>query len=698
MEEEQKNRVYSSLSLLCFNLFLASLILVIASYFSVLTLDIIVNPDYIFIAGMFFGFLSLIFWENSRGKWNIKFKSDTRRRDNQEIKIEKNWFFKIVPYLFLFLLLVISLNQFFKWEFVTAQMMRITILAITFGALTFWRNRERVEKEIEDEKSDEESNEKKRCKEFDKKFKRLAWFNFNYDIASSFKGGNWLGGIFMILISPFVWFARLPYSFVKWMYKEGWGFSIPFMIVTIVFIGIKIAMPLIYNGSYIDEYNHILSGIELFKTGHFAEIISGQYYNRGAVISFLVGLFFKLFGQTLFVAKMVPAIISILNFFLLYFISKKIIKKRYILLLLIIYLIDYKVIFNDFYIRSYILYEFFVLSTIYLYLNLKLKEIKKAIIFLVIINIFNYLFFDAERIIILYLTIICFFYYIYYSNRTRKNFIFLSLVVIIPILSIKLVNYLSMFNYGVLTYSTSLDYKYLPYFFFSYTLLSIFFITQIFYLKRNNYKIQIISLSSISLFLIFFNLPKDFQLLRAIFCFLPLFYLSSIYSFSRLKLSRVFKFLFILILIFSFFISYPINFFKSPYMPAEVNYIDGQLYKDILNNCNNSLIITAGVPGIAIFNNITPDYFLNILAKNSLDTYKLTDGNRYIEVYSKIPILTDSEEFSRVLNSNKKVCFFGGELSGKNIGAEIFSNVQLNMKIFPKNYSSTRQTFFYIKS
>ena len=76
-------------------------------------------------------------------------------------------------------------------------------------------------------------------------------------------------------------------------------------------------MPIVYTGSYIDEYAHILSGSELFETGHFAEIYKGEYYNRGAYVSFLVGLFFKLFGQTLFVAKIVPAIIGIINLLLL---------------------------------------------------------------------------------------------------------------------------------------------------------------------------------------------------------------------------------------------------------------------------------------------------------------------------------------------------------------------------------------------
>jgi hypothetical protein len=182
--QEKKHPVYSSLSLLCFNLFIVSLILVASSYFSLLVLDIIANPDLIFGGGMLLGFLALIFWEKSKDRWGI---NPNKIKEKQIKKSDNNLFFRTVPYLFLFMLLVIVLNQFFKFDFVTVQITRITILAITFGAITFWRNRERVEKEIEDEKLTEEKAEEKRAKEFDSKFKRLRWFNFSYGVVSNWK-------------------------------------------------------------------------------------------------------------------------------------------------------------------------------------------------------------------------------------------------------------------------------------------------------------------------------------------------------------------------------------------------------------------------------------------------------------------------------------------------------------------------------
>ena len=44
---------------------------------------IIVNPDIVFGAGMLLGFLSLVFWEKSKGRWNIKFAKDKKMKKEQ---------------------------------------------------------------------------------------------------------------------------------------------------------------------------------------------------------------------------------------------------------------------------------------------------------------------------------------------------------------------------------------------------------------------------------------------------------------------------------------------------------------------------------------------------------------------------------------------------------------------------------------
>jgi len=59
------DEIYSSLSLLCFNLFITSLIFIVCSYFSVLDLSIIGSQKIIFWTGIFFCALSIFFREKS---------------------------------------------------------------------------------------------------------------------------------------------------------------------------------------------------------------------------------------------------------------------------------------------------------------------------------------------------------------------------------------------------------------------------------------------------------------------------------------------------------------------------------------------------------------------------------------------------------------------------------------------------------
>lgn len=49
------------------------------------------------------------------------------------------------------------------------------------------------------------------------------------------------------------------------------------ILISIVFITIRLAMPIKFDGSYIDEYWHITSGISLFESANYA-----YFYNNGS--------------------------------------------------------------------------------------------------------------------------------------------------------------------------------------------------------------------------------------------------------------------------------------------------------------------------------------------------------------------------------------------------------------------------------
>ncbi|MDD4083001.1 MAG: glycosyltransferase family 39 protein, partial [Sphaerochaetaceae bacterium] len=142
-------------------------------------------------------------------KWPFHGKTKKILTNVLNFIIEKRW--DIISYLFIFLLLIITLGQFSYLErfinlaWINKYQVILTVLAILSGGLTFWHNRERVEKEIDQEQITEQGAEDKRRAEFASKFPRIN---------------------------------KIPIfrNLVKWMYKEGWFYSISLIIVTTLFL------------------------------------------------------------------------------------------------------------------------------------------------------------------------------------------------------------------------------------------------------------------------------------------------------------------------------------------------------------------------------------------------------------------------------------------------------------------------------
>jgi hypothetical protein len=564
---------------------------------------------------------------------------------------QKRW--EIISYLFVLLLLIITLGQFLNWGLVEKYQTIIIILAVLSGGLTFWRNRERVEKEIEEEKNEEEKAEHKRKVEFSDKFPKIN---------------------------------KIPIlkNFVKWMYKEGWSFSIPLVLIVIIFIAIKIGIPIIFTGSYIDEYYHILSGIEFFKSGHFAEFYSGELYNRGAYISVLVGIFFKLFGQTIFVAKMVPASIGIINFFLLYKIARHVfINKKYILLLMATYTFIPWFIFNHFYIRMYVFYEFFILLLTLIFIliikniNCTKKLIAYSTILSVIVSVVYFLSGDSGKYLILLYCIIylTYIFFIEIKNIPIKNKIFnkyknnqklkIILILSIGLITATLFNIEKLFNnffLGSLVYSSGENFKYDNLFLNLNLTFTVFFLLSILLLffKKTNKIIKLIACSSLFLLFVHYISAPDMQITRAIIYFLPLFYLVSIFCFYAI--SKIYQkkfFLLIIILVFlSIYRGYPIGFISNgPYIPTEVNYIDyKKAYSYIEKGCD-SVYEASPSSQIASFYNINYKKLIITNGKtlNQAYIYNKSGTNDYFNTYDNKSIETKIEAVLNNQNS-KNFC------------------------------------------
>ncbi len=251
-----------------------------------------------------------------------------------EDKREKNPLIYIFSYLFLLTLIIFTANQFLKNQTITDWIPHLTALSIGFGFLTFYSHRNKVEKEIEDEKTKEEDKEKKRKEEFDKKFPRINK----------------------------IWGLR---SIVKWMYKEGGGYSLA--LIGIVVLGFLLR---IWNLDYLqgsDNFN-LISAKALYQGNNII-------YNRNLDLTYLIFLSFKTFGLSLASSKIPTVIIGTTSILLIYFLGKNIDKKTGIFSAILL-AISPVAIEKSTWVREYC-FNFLILLVVILFFSYKYKINKK---------------------------------------------------------------------------------------------------------------------------------------------------------------------------------------------------------------------------------------------------------------------------------------------------------------------------------
>jgi len=226
-------------------------------------------------------------------------------------------------YFFLLGLVVIVVNQFLKRAIINDNLYYIVGLIIALGFVTFYSSRDRVEKEIEQEKNKEERSEALRKEEFSSKFPRINR----------------------------IWGLR---SVVRWMYKEGWWFSVGLIAIVLV-ASFFIFRHLGSFGFQVDEIYHALI-IKNFKSNYsLFKVSEGFYYYRGLLVS-AIAMFFSLFQFGLkdeFMYRLPTACIGIVNIFLVYLLSKKVIGKKFALIPTFLFGLDSLFLIFDRYLRFY---------------------------------------------------------------------------------------------------------------------------------------------------------------------------------------------------------------------------------------------------------------------------------------------------------------------------------------------------------
>jgi hypothetical protein len=208
-------------------------------------------------------------------------------------------------HLFLLSLLVIAINQFLERAFITNNLFYISALSIGFGFLTFYANRDRVEREIEGEKISEDKAEKRRGEEFGEKFPRINK----------------------------IWGLR---GIVKWMYKEGWWYGLGLLSIIVLFLGLRF-----YSMDYIDgsdNYNDIAVKA-LYENGH-------SFYKYSVITTQLMLLSVKTFGFEIWALKLPFILYSLITIIFIYFIAKFIDKKVALLSILLFAISPWSIILS----------------------------------------------------------------------------------------------------------------------------------------------------------------------------------------------------------------------------------------------------------------------------------------------------------------------------------------------------------------
>ncbi|MBS8121653.1 hypothetical protein [Candidatus Vampirococcus lugosii] len=201
----------------------------------------------------------------------------------------------------------------------------LVILAISVGALLFYSNREKIES-IEEEQENEFLEEERKKSEFGSKF----------PVISRIPLINWI---------------------VKWMYKEGWKYSLGLVgILVLAFILRYINLTIL--DPYSDEPAHLIAGYNLLQNG-FAE------YTRALLVSYSVAFFYWLgnassFYEYLYWGRLPGIIFSSLTIIPLYFLAKKI-NKPIAIITISLWAISPWSIGVAKSIREYAFYPFFVL-------------------------------------------------------------------------------------------------------------------------------------------------------------------------------------------------------------------------------------------------------------------------------------------------------------------------------------------------
>jgi hypothetical protein len=392
------------------------------------------------------------------------------------------------------------------------------ILAILTGIITFWQNKQVIEK-VEQEQNEEQRAEQKKAEEFDKRYSRLSKVPVINRIA-------------------------------KWAYKEGLTFSIGLFVLVVLYFIFNLSIGLTANVD-LDE-GQLIYDAHLLNGGNMPFI---DFTTRAPILVYSLATIENVFGgHSIFNSKLLISLLFTVGLIFFYLCVKELINDKKISLVSTIF---FAFIPNIFY-YSYVLHvaqSILPIVLIYTYLMLKYQKLylKKYIILFAIVLAIGY-FIRRDIIILVVPTLILIYFWNKneFSSKIFDTFLyFLVMGAVFFILAIPFINTIGIVEfdkfYGIqsLISSTTLGEGLSstninnPYLFFSwfilwlpYLLVFTFVFFQKFF-KKNKFIAELLTIILFSIILIYglFNIhgtTGSFDFLNSNFLYIHLIMTGSI--------------------------------------------------------------------------------------------------------------------------------------------------------------------------
>ncbi len=254
---------------------------------------------------------------------------------------QKRWL--ITHLFFIIFILLVTFNPLLNFNWLNKYQALVVVLTIGFGCLTFWHNSERVLKEIKMEKNREENFENQRKQFFNKKFVLISNLDWQINLKIYWKNKNYFKYVFYLFLSPLIFLIRIPYVIIRWMYKEGWKYSIVLLLLLIIGIATRfyglgdydlrddelfvnsVAYNYLQEGDFYKwDWIHDTSG----KNTDCLEVDPYCNYTRGWPYTLTVVPAYWLLGVSEFSTRLPGALFGVISILVIYFIAKFFIKNK----------------------------------------------------------------------------------------------------------------------------------------------------------------------------------------------------------------------------------------------------------------------------------------------------------------------------------------------------------------------------------